>query len=194
MTITPILSATARLEQDTFRVLVDGMARPGTVALLTEMRADDGSWAAALAVLQSLLDHEVTFALVAGDAFPREQILRRTGSRPADVTEARFILADAAGALAAVQQADHGTIEYPHESGTVVIAATAVGNGPLRLRLTGPGVDGETVLALGGVGPDVFEALAERNEQFPLGIDVILAGQDGRVACVPRSTKVEVQT
>lgn len=192
MTMTPVptLSITARQEQATFRALLDCMARPGKIAALVERRPEDGPWAAALAVLASLLDHETSVALLAADQTPREQLLRRTGSRVAEPEAADFILADAGGALAAVQRAGHGTLEDPHVSGTVVLRCRSLGDGPLTLTLAGPGVDGTATLRLDGIDRVLFDTLAERNALFPLGVDLILTDEAGRVACLPRSTRL----
>ena len=187
----PSLSAVAAAEQATFRALLSAMARPGTVVHLAHRRPEDGAWASALVVLQSLLDHEVTFSVLTADGYPREQLLRRTGSRITEVETADFILAAGDAAEEAIRRAKDGDLEYPDASATVVLSCDTVGGGPLRLLLAGPGVNGTATLAVGGVGAAAFENLRERNVAFPLGVDVILAGQDGNAACIPRSTRID---
>jgi alpha-D-ribose 1-methylphosphonate 5-triphosphate synthase subunit PhnH len=188
----PRPSATAALEQATFRALLTAMSRPGSIHELPSPREDDGSWGAALVVLQSLLDHEVTFHVAASDGYPREQLLRRTGARVAELASADFVLAHRERALAAIEGAREGPFEEPERSATVVVLCSEVGVGEVTLRLTGPGVDGEACLSVDGVTREAFESLVARNAPFPTGIDLVLVDQRRGVACLPRSTSIQI--
>jgi len=187
---TPKPSAATALEQAAFRALLHAMSHPGLVQELPSPRTDDGAWGAALVVLQSLLDHEVTFHVASDDGYPREQILRRTGARSAVLAEANFVLADVAHAFEAIEAAYEGPFEEPERSATFVIVCDSIGEGLTAVELSGPGVDGERRFEVDGIGDDLFQALARRNAVFPNGIDVILVDQGRRVACVPRSTRM----
>jgi alpha-D-ribose 1-methylphosphonate 5-triphosphate synthase subunit PhnH len=87
-----------------------------------------------------------------------------------------------------------GTLPYPEDSATVVIAVEGLANegDGLALWLKGPGVLGEKKLCVDGLDPAFFETLATINGEFPLGIDVILTDKERKVACIPRSTKVRI--
>lgn len=191
MTSVPQITQTADLEQRTFRAMLSAMSMPGTVEQVSVARAEDGPWAAVIAVAQSLLDHEVTFHVVA-TAGPEETILRRTGSRTAPLDRAGYVFADAAHALAAIEAAHEGPLEEPERSATVVVLCDAVGEGDLVLTLSGPGVDGETTLRVGGLDAAVVKARAERNWPFPTGIDLVLVDPRGRLASLPRSTTATI--
>ncbi|MPZ99178.1 MAG: phosphonate C-P lyase system protein PhnH [Dehalococcoidia bacterium] len=190
---TPVLSAPGRAEQAAFRALLDCMARPGSIRqLAAHVRPDDGAWCAALLVAQTLIDHEVEVAILADEATVERATVTRTGSRTTSVEEADFVLASPAHASDAVRRARLGPIEAPEQSATVIVACRYLGQGPVRLELSGPGVPGTTTLAVEGVPADVFAALAERNARFPDGIDLVLAAEDGALACLPRSTSIQV--
>jgi alpha-D-ribose 1-methylphosphonate 5-triphosphate synthase subunit PhnH len=196
------LSPVAATEQQTFRALLDCMALPGKVASLDWVPRDDGPWAAAVACLQALVDHEVDFAVLASDPRPQELLLRRTGSRTVPVSQARYLLADEANALDALRAASTGTIDYPEEGATVVVLCSrlevgaglpSAGKGRLGgavLELSGPGIESTARLTVHGLPPGVFSLLAERNRAFPLGIDLVLASAEGAIACVPRTAAV----
>jgi alpha-D-ribose 1-methylphosphonate 5-triphosphate synthase subunit PhnH len=68
--------------------------------------------------------------------------------------------------------------------------ATAEHAGPL-LALSGPGIQAECLLR---VDRDAswIEECQQKNSEYPLGVDVFLFDPAGRVAAVPRTTKVEV--
>jgi alpha-D-ribose 1-methylphosphonate 5-triphosphate synthase subunit PhnH len=187
MTSVPPITQTADLEQRTFRAMLSAMSMPGTVEQVSVARAEDGPWAAAIAVAQSLLDHEVTFHVAASNG-PEETILRRTGSRTAPLDRAGYVFADAAHALTAIEAAYEGPLEEPERSATVVVLCDTVGEGDLALTLTGPGVDGETTLRVGGLDASVMKERTERNWPFPTGIDLVLVDPQGRLAALPRST------
>ena len=74
----------------------------------------------------------------------------------------------------------------------MVIRCDQVGAGVLVLRLSGPGVDGESVLCVGGLDAAVIEMRNARTGPFPTGIDLLLVDAAGRIAGLPRSTQVEV--
>ena len=88
-----------------------------------------------------------------------------------------------------ISQLSIGTPEYPDRSTTLLIQVDALseGAGP---RLTGPGIEAGRRLTVEGVPPNFWETVRRNNSHFPLGIDIVLICGD-RVACLPRSTKVE---
>src|SRR5687767_2335776 len=85
--------------QATFRVLLDAMARPGTIRRLPA--ADPTSPLAAarplMALLQTLLDHEVGFAVVSASEHDAERLtahlFETTGGRAVPVEEADYVVA-----------------------------------------------------------------------------------------------------
>lgn len=199
MTTVPPISQPAALEQRTFRAMLSAMSMPGTVEVLTNASSaaisTDSGWDGVVAIAQSFLDHEVTFHVaVANGTAVEDAILRRTGARTASLDRAGYVFVDAANAKRAVDEAVEGGLEEPERSATVVIRCGSVGEGDLVLRLSGPGIDGETVFHIGGLDRAVIEARNERNGPFPTGIDLLLVDGEGRVAGLPRSTQVELLT
>lgn len=189
----PQQSVVGDLEQRTFRTLLECMSRPGSISTLPTSPLAEGPWGGSLLVMQCVLDHEVTFAVAATDDSVREQLLRRTGARTAPLGDAGFVLADAEHAATAIAAAREGHLEEPERSATVVIRVAEVGSGALRAVLSGPGIDGATRLELTGLEAAALLALRERNEAYPTGIDVVLVDLEGRVACLPRSTRIELE-
>jgi alpha-D-ribose 1-methylphosphonate 5-triphosphate synthase subunit PhnH len=60
----------------------------------------------------------------------------------------------------------------------------------LRLTLTGPGIEKETHLGVWGLSRDFFKEWTACNQEFPLGVDLILADKSGRICALPRSTQI----
>ena len=189
----PRQTVVADQEQRAFRALLDAMSRPGTIHTLPEARATDGVWGSALVVMQGLLDHEVTFAVEADDRSVHEQILRRTGARSDVLAGADYVLTDAAHAVEVIEMVSEGYLEEPERSATVVVRVDAIGSGALRASLSGPGIESVQPLSLDGLDVAALHALIERNVVYPTGIDIVLVDPQGRIACLPRSTRIELE-
>src|SRR5262249_13089931 len=136
-------------EQQTFRVLLNAMARPGTIDRITPHEMG-GEHAAVASVVESLLDHEVTFVVLPDRADLIDHVLRQTGSRVAPIDEAGYIVCNAMTLAEALDHAGDGTLEYPDRGATVICSVEDVANdGSLALR--GPGIKDVTNLRVKGL-------------------------------------------
>ena len=173
------------VQQTNFRLLLDAMAYPGRYFTL---HAVPNEGAAALSVLATLLDADVTFSdpynLLRGDDWPMLQ------AKFALADEADYVLCDAS------QLPDFspklGTLTNPDQSATLILNVNKLGKGGQTLKLSGPGIKYIEYLSVDALNA---EWLSKRDEwlcAFPLGVDMILI--DGQnVAALPRTTKVEVE-
>jgi alpha-D-ribose 1-methylphosphonate 5-triphosphate synthase subunit PhnH len=198
-----------RYTQRTFRGLLDSMARPGKVNRLAAYPLGEAGAPAVdpylLGVACTLLDSEVGFCA----ADDREGRLSGylafwTGARRVALGEADFLFLTPEDDPRLLYEAKRGTLDYPDRGATAIVSgvglvepetaggAAARGSSGPPLRLTGPGVPGEATLVAGGIGEQQVAVWREINQEYPLGIDVILVGE-GRVACLPRSVKSEVR-
>jgi alpha-D-ribose 1-methylphosphonate 5-triphosphate synthase subunit PhnH len=188
----PTLGARAEREQLAFRALLDAMARPGTVARVAP-HAEGGEMAAAVALLEAVLDHEVAFALLPDDPPTRDALLRYTGSRVAAPERADFLLCRGPGLDEGLRVARDGELEYPDRGATIVALVDAVAAGPVAgepLRLAGPGINGSIEVWVAGLTAAQRSAFADRNGGLPLGVDLVLVAPDGRFTCLPRYTRI----
>lgn len=164
-------------DTDAFEALMWAMARPGTVRSLPEGAAD---------LALALLDRETRV-----HAEDPELARRIAATGAALVTPDRAdhaFCTTAAGAMAALAVLPVGSALYPDEGATLVMPAI-IGAGPL-LGLTGPGIEGQCTLRLGGLPEGLFDLRSARC-RYPEGIDLVLV--DGRrIVGLPRSVAVEV--
>lgn len=185
--------------QRTFRVLLTAMANPGTVQMLDLRPGETPEEAIAFA----LCDHEVSFAVVgqpdAAGAVPvSRRITLRTGSVEADIADAAFVFAYGPLGDERWGRVRQGSLAYPDGGATVVYALPAIGvraalSQPLRSRLTGPGIETETWLSLVGLPGGELAARNRACAEYPMGVDCIFVDAHGQVACLPRSTTVEIE-
>ena len=180
--------------QQTFRLLLDAMARPGKINRLPRpLPAPAGISGYTAAVAFTLLDGEVTFAALGEDQAAWSRYLAlNIRAVPAGVEHADFIIAPGERFNAEVEAARRGTLLFPERGATVLFTVETIsGDSPAALVLSGPGIRGSAGLTVAGIDPANLEMLERANSEYPLGIDAILIGRDGALACLPRSTKIE---
>jgi alpha-D-ribose 1-methylphosphonate 5-triphosphate synthase subunit PhnH len=180
-----------------YRELLDAMARPGKintlhhVGLNPEGGLDRGSAYVAL----TLLDSAVDFSVMGYERTAAEYIRIRTGAKESSPEAANFIFTTAELSPLAIRCATPGNLLYPETSATLVIGVLNLsreerGSGELKLALSGPGIESENIVFVDGWDRSALEARAEKNAEYPLGVDLILVTADGAVLCLPRTAAV----
>jgi alpha-D-ribose 1-methylphosphonate 5-triphosphate synthase subunit PhnH len=189
--------------QTAFRALLDGMARPGTVAPLgvADPRCPIAACRALAALARTLVDHEVAFAVVA-DGEGRDgqagalarYLVMATGSRPTEAASADFVFVLGPVPQGLLNGVRRGIPAFPDDGATVVVLVPDLdaGDGGLPVALQGPGLPPGAVAALAGLTGGDLAARDAANAEPPCGIDLILIDPAGRMLCLPRSTKIRL--
>ena len=173
--------------QQTFSKLMKAMSRPGNVYNLS-LREGDAPF---MPILLTLLDNEVTFAVI-GQKIATEDITLATGSNETTIEEADYVLVFGGESAGAVLRTRRGDLRYPDKGATIIYLVKSVKGDGITLRLKGPGIKGEQLLSLDGFSESEVRDIKAANSDFPLGIDCIFIDSDARTASVPRSTHLEV--
>src|SRR5579871_2075329 len=179
--------------QNTFRSVMDAMARPGTVQQVAAAVGTPGSvMRGTAAIALTLFDHDTPIWLDAklSDTAEVAKWLRFHASAPvvADSSIASFALIANTAALPDFNRFSFGTNEYPDRSTTLILQVESLTQGR-EYRLSGPGIDGIAVLRATLAPKDLFDRLAINAALFPRGIDVVLVADDAIVA-IPRTTRL----
>ena len=190
--IGPGFADPVRDAQRVFRAVLDATAHPGRVVDLAPVPEPPAPLTpAAGALCLALADFETPLWLDSACAGPVTDHLRfHCGSAVVERPEAaRFAVIAAAAARPSLEVFDPGSDAYPDTSATVLIqvADLRAGGG---LRLTGPGIDGETRLTVNGAPERLWPDLARNWALFPCGVDIMLC-TGTRLAALPRTTHVE---
>ncbi|ANL32333.1 phosphonate C-P lyase system protein PhnH [Rhizobium phaseoli] len=178
--------------QSVFKMLMDGMARPGTIQTVQPDTAPPAPLGiAAGAIALTLCDHDTSVWLsqrLAKSAAPEWLGFHTGAPLTTEKAEARFAFTEAGTALCPFGLFAAGTQEYPDRSTTLIIELAEL-EGGRRLALTGPGI--QTVAEIAPVGlPETFLRLwTENRALFPRGIDIVLTSGK-RFVCLPRTTKI----
>ncbi len=89
-----------------------------------------------------------------------------------------------------------GTLAYPDQGATIVYIlphwVRVARSKAVRVQLTGPGIEHDIWLSLTGLPATEFLARNEACRDYPMGVDCIFVDSAGQVACVPRSSKIEM--
>jgi len=181
--------------QATFRALLEATSYPGrcldlslaVASLATESPLPPSAFLIAIC----LIDVETTFYVEGDRKAERETFLSRLcGAEPARLGDADFVFVPGAKSRLAelVLGARAGDLVDPHKGATIVAAVEALSS-PGRLRLRGPGIDGERDVAIAR-DPEWISARTKKNEEFPLGVDFFFFDAAERVMALPRTTLV----
>lgn len=186
--------------QNVFKALMWALSYPGRCYPLPPYRMRPGLTPlqqSCLLIGEALLDLETSFFTPDGIL---SQALARTSARWATGETAAYHfypdlyylfpelapLDSPMTNLASARNASSRTLFYPDRSATLVIACE-LGHGT-PLRLSGPGVPGQTKLVVAGI-PEAFWSLRAATMRYPLGWDIFLVDHDQLVG-LPRTTKI----
>jgi alpha-D-ribose 1-methylphosphonate 5-triphosphate synthase subunit PhnH len=169
-------------QQRVFRLLMQTFAYPGRVVRLTDQ--DD----VLIRCLATLADRESDLA-DPHRLLSREQWTLLEAGR-AETDNAAFVVAQGKKEPDFVPRS--GTLESPQQGATVIVQVDRLGDGKStgqRLRLHGPGIQGQTPLQVDGLHEEWLHARVVWNADFPMGVDLLLV--DGSsAAAIPRTTRI----
>lgn len=167
-----------------FRILMQAMARPGTIHPLRLVTPPAPLGAAAASALLLLADPTTALHLAgpADCAAVRDWTRFHSGAPLSSAAGAQLALGRWPDLLP-LERFDIGLPDYPDRSATLIVELDRLeASGP---RLTGPGIRDHARLSLPALEP--FRA---NHALFPMGLDLIFTCGD-QLACLPRSTIVE---
>jgi alpha-D-ribose 1-methylphosphonate 5-triphosphate synthase subunit PhnH len=187
--------------QKHYRTLLQCTARPGTIGQLDDALLNLPSQlnrATALLAL-ALFSGDIKYYLNQDDAQAATFIHGETVAKPASAEQADFLILTDGNRFEGLQQARPGTLSFPDQGATIILQVATISPAPLadslRLTLTGPGIESETVVYVLGVSEEFFAILQERNAEFPMGVDVFLTcdslSAGPCVMALPRTTRVQ---
>jgi len=185
-----------------FRMVLDGMARPGKINTLKHLPINfpDRIEESTAYVCLSLLNRDVSYYHSGGSAEVEDYIRANTGCLPGELENADFVIAKGEDIPEMLEMAKEGILTYPEGGATFIVEVSGVSSieiaPALKLCLTGPGIDIERVIWVSGWQRDWVKALSEKNSEYPLGVDTILSFRshtgEAKVCCIPRSTKIDI--
>jgi alpha-D-ribose 1-methylphosphonate 5-triphosphate synthase subunit PhnH len=182
-----------------FRVIMDCMGRPGKIGnLQRDISPPELMNKASDLVGFALLDTNASFCCIGKNKSDVESYLEiNTHASKTSVDKADFIFLKGDGDQSNIHEAKIGSLSYPEDGATLVIDVNQLSNQGLNdslfLRLNGPGVENENELYIKGIAKSLLIAIAEVNQEFPLGVDLILTDRNNNICCIPRSNQFSIE-
>jgi alpha-D-ribose 1-methylphosphonate 5-triphosphate synthase subunit PhnH len=195
----------------TYRMLLDCMARPGLLRQITHPEflgqpqgivTPHGMVASnmyALGACMSLIDQETNLVMGINQTWlatthpAMSWVHVRTNMRHTTPDVAHFAYLWDATSLCLLPQLAQGTLVFPERSTTVFCAVAQLHDtGPWTLR--GPGIAATRTV---GVDSDThvnMQYIQHTRTHYPLGIDVFLIDAQGRCLALPRTTRIDLNT
>ena len=180
--------------QSVFKMLMDGMSRPGTRQSVDPAVAPPAPLNVATgAILLTMCDTDTPVWLSAplAKSVAAGWLAFHAGAPvTAEKAEARFALIEQGSGMSSLALFSQGTQEYPDRSTTVLLEVASFDEGS-DMVLSGPGIRDSAPMRTKGL-PDNFQrSWAENRAIFPRGVDVILTcGKD--FICLPRTARIQM--
>lgn len=192
--LTPGFSDPILGSQTIFRDMLDAMSHPGTIRYVDDLicGTPESLPRAAAACLLMLVDYDTPVWLSSEFADIRNWLAFHTGAPTAPShREARFAVMTGQSSIPALSDFPLGDDRYPDLSATVIVICSSL-EGGRPVRLTGPGIETDRLIAPQGLHDEFWKIHRENNAQFPLGCDVLLVAGE-KFFALPRSvSSVEV--
>ncbi len=177
-----------------FRLLMDAMSRPGKICKLEHnaIAPPAGMHVGTALIGFSLLNADVCFYHKGAAS---DYLKFNTSSELVAPSQADFIFMKGTDAPEILEDAKIGTDNYPETNASIVIEVLEITstkhNDILVLSLSGPGIPGIKEVSIRGIHEDLLRVIQAKNEEFPLGIDIVLVDTSGHICCLPRTCKFE---
>jgi alpha-D-ribose 1-methylphosphonate 5-triphosphate synthase subunit PhnH len=176
--------------QNTFRALLDAMARPGQARRLGPALPGVALGGAMARLLLSLADDETAVWWQYDDAGLAPWLRFHTGAPLADQPQAAaFAVVTDLGQIPLLADFAQGSPTSPEQSTTLLLELPAFEGGvPQAWR--GPGIEDVTVVSLAGLSADFWRQCQTNQAGFPQGVDMVLTCGEWAIG-LPRSTQVQ---
>ncbi|MDR3585417.1 MAG: phosphonate C-P lyase system protein PhnH [Desulfosporosinus sp.] len=186
--------------QNAYRKTLDSMSRPGLINnfrnLVDKIELEIGCFDSTFVLVLMLFDTEVKFKVCSQrEAEMAKLINQLTYAKATEVESADYILVlkDALqeDVEEAFKRAYPGNLLDPHQAATIVLEADSVSN-DRDLTLTGPGIEKESYIKVKTTA-SWADLRADKNSEYPLGIDLIITDPEDNILCLPRTTQISKQ-
>ena len=175
----------------TFRQVLQAMSHPGTSSRLATPVTMTSEHASLIQMLGCLMDNEVTFSVIGDDVGTLATTLcLHTGSSQTDIGTSDFVIATRGTTDGKLSHLKRGTLEYPDKGATLIYLVDEIAEEGGTAELSGPGIKGTVSPLFLGLAAAELAGLREVNAEYPLGVDAMFLDTNGRIACIPRSTRI----
>ncbi|KJF93701.1 PhnH protein [Photobacterium angustum] len=179
--------------QQTFRLLMDAMAKPGLVVELPSDVRFGGVSKAATQLMLTLVDNSTQVFMSShylNDPSFIENVRFHCAASLTQIREHADFGLLAGNEITTLNGFSKGEENYPDRSASLIIEVDSLQSG-VELSLTGPGIQEKTTAYINGLSSELLVAVLNGRGVFPHGVDLFFTS--GRqVMALPRTTQVRL--
>ena len=184
--------------QSVYRKVLNAMARPGLIENLQKEAEkadiDINCYKSIFLIMMMLLDREVSFNIVSEKAIDVSSLISQmtyAKVKPLEEADYIFVLEDSCNEYLdmVIKKAKIGDLVDPNKSATIIAEFKCLDNGVNTLKFKGPGVRNLREVKISGETKWIKER-SIKNQEYPLGVDLIYVDEKNNVMCIPRTTSI----
>lgn len=172
--------------QSIYRQLLQAMAHP-----CRPYEVDAGEWPSLrMAVAETLLDHEVSFAL--HESAPSDwdaEIFQATKALQSSWEHADYLFVSGSDTGGDLLRAKRGEFLFPDKGATLVYVMEELPPA-VAVKISGPGLQKEAPPGVNPFSLEEWKGFKENTDTYPLGVDAICLVGNSQLIALPRSTQI----
>ncbi|SPF37586.1 Phosphonate C-P lyase system protein PhnH [Candidatus Desulfosporosinus infrequens] len=186
--------------QKAYRKTLASMSRPGLISNFRnqadKIDLEIGCFDATLVLVLMLFNTEVKYKVYSQCEVEMTKVINQlTYARATETEQADYILILKDARLEDLEKAFRaaypGDLRDPHKAATIIIETNSVSN-DRDLTLTGPGIEKENFIKV-TIADKWLVLRADKNSEFPMGIDLIFTDSLDNILCLPRTIQISKQ-
>ena len=185
--------------QSVYRKVLNAMAKPGVIENLQKeadkVDIDINCYKSTFLIMMMLLDREVSFNVVSEMSIDVSSLISQityAKVKPLEEADYIFVLDDFCDEDLdiVIKKAKIGDLVDPNNSATIIAECLDNDNNEANiLNFKGPGIKNLNEVKISGETKWIKER-SLKNEEYPLGIDLIYVDEKNNVICIPRTTSI----
>ena len=187
--------------QSVYRKVLNAMAKPGVIENLQKeadkVDIDINCYKSTFLIMMMLLDREVSFNVVSEMSIDVSSLISQityAKVKPLEEADYIFVLDDFCDEDLdiVIKKAKIGDLVDPNNSATIIAEFKCLDNDNNEaniLNFKGPGIKNLNEVKISGETRWIKER-SLKNEEYPLGIDLIYVDEKNNVICIPRTTSI----
>lgn len=180
--------------QQVFRTLVHLNSYVGERGRLSDIHTTGPIDSGVYLLAATLLDQEVSFSTLGMAATQEAYIHQEFRSYPASVSEADFIFVGKTildEEIIELKNAKIGDLIDPQKSATIIIELKSLSTESIHYQIEGPGINETRTIELPEQLTELLRIRKKLNQEYPLGVDLILIDEQLEILCIPRTTLIK---
>lgn len=184
--------------QSVYRKVLNAMAKPGVIENLQKeaekVEIETNCYKSTFLMMMMLLDREVSFNVVSEKSVDVSSLISQmtyAKVKPIEEADYIFVLKDACDKQLdmVIRKSKIGDLIDPNKSATIIAEFKCLNDGENILNFKGPGIKNLCEARISGERKWIKER-SVKNEEYPLGIDLIYVDEKNNVMCIPRTTSI----